>query len=63
MSYHNDKTNLTCDILSILHCVTLMINNDKDKNQPYGKLRWLEIVTLLGVLSAATIFILFYFSQ
>jgi hypothetical protein len=37
--------------------------NDNDKNQPYGKLKWLDIVILIGVVVAATIFILFYFNQ
>jgi hypothetical protein len=40
-----------------------MIDKDNDENQPYGKLKRLEIVTLLGVLVIATIFILLYFNQ
>ena len=42
---------------------TEMNGNDNDKNQPYGKLKWLDIVILIGVVVAATIFILFYFNQ
>ena len=37
--------------------------NNNDKNQPYSKLKWLDIVILIGVVVAATIFILFYFNQ
>jgi len=42
---------------------TEMNGIDNDKNQPYGKLKWLDIVILAGVVVAATIFILFYFNQ
>ena len=42
---------------------TEMNGNDNDKNQPHGKLKWLDIVILIGVVVAATIFILFYFNQ
>lgn len=40
-----------------------MNTNDNNENQPYGKLKWLDIVILAGVMVAATIFILFYFNQ
>jgi hypothetical protein len=38
----------------------MTMNND-DKNQPYGKLKWSDLVILLGILIGATTFLLFYF--
>jgi hypothetical protein len=39
-----------------------MNGNDKDKNQPYGKLKWTELMILIGAVLVATIFIIFYFN-
>lgn len=36
--------------------------NEKDKNQPYGKLKWTELMILIGAILAATVFIIFYFN-
>jgi hypothetical protein len=60
--YQQIKFYLQPFIYEILYNAT-MINKDNDENQPYGKLKRLEIVTLLGVLVIATIFILLYFNQ
>jgi hypothetical protein len=38
-------------------------NDNDEENQPYGKLKWLDIVFLAGVVVVATIFILFYFNR
>jgi hypothetical protein len=38
-------------------------NDNNEENQPYGKLKWLDIVILAGVVVAAAIFILFYFNR
>jgi hypothetical protein len=32
-----------------------------DNSQPYGKLKWVEVVILIGAVVGATIFLLFYF--
>lgn len=45
--------------------MTMDDNDDEkndEKNQPYGKLKRSDLVTLLTVLIGATIFLLFYFS-
>jgi hypothetical protein len=39
-----------------------MNDDDDDMNQPYGKLKWSDVVILLGILVGATIFLLFYFN-
>jgi hypothetical protein len=36
--------------------------NDKEKNQQYGKLKWTELMILIGAVLVATIFIIFYFN-
>jgi hypothetical protein len=38
-------------------------NDNDEENQPYGKLKWLDIAILAGVVVAATTFILFYFNR
>jgi hypothetical protein len=38
-------------------------DNGKDKNEPYGKLKWTELIILTGAIVVATLFILFYFSS
>jgi hypothetical protein len=35
----------------------------KDKDQPYGKLKWTEIIILIGAVVMATLFMLFYFNS
>jgi hypothetical protein len=37
-------------------------DKDKDKNQPYGKLKWTELIILIGAVLGATVFILIYFN-
>jgi len=39
-----------------------MNGNEKDKNQPYGKLKWTELMILIGAVLVATVFIIFYFN-
>jgi hypothetical protein len=38
-------------------------NNAEDKNDSYGKLKWKDLILLIGAIVVATLFILFYFSS
>jgi hypothetical protein len=38
-------------------------NNTEDKNDSYGKLKWKDLILLIGAIVVATLFILFYFSS
>ncbi len=38
-------------------------NNAEDKNNPYGKLKWTDLIIPIGAIIFATLFILFYFSS
>jgi hypothetical protein len=37
--------------------------NNRDKNHPHGKLKWTELIVIMGAIVAATLFILFYFKS
>jgi flagellar basal body-associated protein FliL len=37
-------------------------NNEEDKNESYGKLKWTDLILLIGAIVVATLFILFYFN-
>jgi hypothetical protein len=38
-------------------------NNAEDKNESYGKLKWTDLILLIGAVIVATIFMIIYFSS